>query len=286
MKGQKEATPVIFGERLIRIIPLQVIPPHTGCFGPHWHERVEVIRVLEGKITFTVGETTVTLLPGTLGIISPFQVHYGVSGKEPVSFEVVSFDIQKLYSSNQVTQKYLEPLLQQKKVFYPVTDEPEILRAYDNLISADKKDDHFLQIFGAIYTLLGALHRHGIAYERVYSKSDEPMNEVIQYINAHFLEKETTQTLSDRFGYNVSYFCRRFKKATGLPAMKYIQILRLEYAQRLLETTSESISAIAARCSFMGLAHFTHSFTEHFGQSPSAYRRNMQKSFDVTNDMH
>ena len=284
MKGQKEATPVIFGERLVRVIPLQVIPPHTGCFGPHWHERVEIIRVLEGKITFTVGETTVVLRPGTLGIISPFQVHCGVSGNEQTSFEVTSFDIQKLYSSDQVVRKYLEPLVQQKVVFYPVTDKPEVLHIYEELVAFNENDEHFLQIFGALYSLLGTLHRYGVAYERVYSKSDEPMNEVISYINEHFLEKETTRTLSDRFGYNVSYFCRCFKRATGLSAMKYMQILRLEYAQRLLESTSDSVSAIATRCGFTGLSHFTHSFSEHFGQSPSAYRQNMQKTIRNTEE--
>lgn len=273
MKGQKEATPVIFGERLVRVIPIQDIPPRSCCFGPHWHERLEIIRVLEGEIVFSVGDTTVTLLPGSLGIISPYQVHYGVSGEKKAVFEVTSFDVQNLYGASIATQKYLEPLVRRKNVLYPITNEPEVMQLYLNLIQAHEQNEHSLCVIGALYALLGALYRYGIAFERVSSQANEPMSQVIDYINDHFLEKETTRTLSERFGYNVSYFCRCFKRATGLSAMKYIQVLRLEYAQRLLETTEDAISAIAVQAGFSGLAHFTHSFTEHFGQSPTAYRQ-------------
>ncbi|MBQ8684534.1 MAG: helix-turn-helix transcriptional regulator [Clostridia bacterium] len=277
MEGQKEVTPLVFGERLVRVIPYQKIPPHTGCFGPHWHKRMEIIRMLEGSISFSVGNTTVKLRPGTLGIVSPYQVHHGMSGDEHAVFEVTAFDVQNLCCSPVTTQKYVDPLLRRRTIFYPVTQEPEILRLYQNLIQLYTQNESPLQIIGALYTLLGAFYLHGIAFERVSSKTDGPINRAIDYINDHFLEKETTLSLSKRFGYNVSYFCRCFKNATGLPIMKYIQILRLEYAQQLLEATTESVSAIATQSGFSGLTHFTHSFTDHFGLSPTAYRQNLKE---------
>ena len=55
--------------------------------------------------------------------------------------------------------------------------------------------------------------------------------------------------------------------------MKYIQILRLEYARELLQSSDAPMTVLAQQCGYSDIYHFTHSFTRHFGESPSACRR-------------
>jgi AraC-like DNA-binding protein len=100
---------------------------------------------------------------------------------------------------------------------------------------------------------------------------------VVEYVNQNFTQPMTTAQLSQKFGYNESYFCRQFRKVTGLNAIRYIQILRLEYAQKLLRGSDKTLAAIALESGFSDIYHFTHCFSKHFKISPDAYRKACRK---------
>ena len=68
-------------------------------------------------------------------------------------------------------------------------------------------------------------------------------------------------------------FLRRFKKATGQSPLEYIQTLRIEEAKQLLETTDESLDAIAAEVGYSEASAFRHLFRKLVGVTASAYRR-------------
>jgi len=52
--------------------------------------------------------------------------------------------------------------------------------------------------------------------------------------------------------------------------------MQLQLAIPLLSRSNLSIKAIANRCGFSDQLHFSRSFTQAFGQSPSLLRRKMQ----------
>ncbi len=64
----------------------------------------------------------------------------------------------------------------------------------------------------------------------------------------------------------------KLKALTGRSARLYLRSLRLHEARKLLINTSLSISEIAYRVGFKGGSHFSTSFKEEFGLSPSSFR--------------
>ena len=68
-------------------------------------------------------------------------------------------------------------------------------------------------------------------------------------------------------------FLRRFKRATGTAPMEYVQILRIEEAKHLLETTDLPLDDVAAEVGYVEPASFRRLFRKMVGISPSAYRR-------------
>lgn len=74
---------------------------------------------------------------------------------------------------------------------------------------------------------------------------------------------------------NVStfYFCKMFKKHTGLSFTSYLARVRTEKAKALLLDPDLRISEIAFAVGFQSLTHFNHTFRRLVGQSPSEYRR-------------
>jgi AraC-like DNA-binding protein len=69
------------------------------------------------------------------------------------------------------------------------------------------------------------------------------------------------------------YFTRQFTAYVGVPPYRYLIYLRIERAMRLLRESELTVTQICHRVGFNSLSHFTTTFRQHTGMSPSAYRR-------------
>lgn len=66
---------------------------------------------------------------------------------------------------------------------------------------------------------------------------------------------------------------RRFRAATGLSILDYVQNLRIEHAKELLETTSAPIDEISAASGYENASFFRRLFKKRCGVAPAGYRR-------------
>jgi len=71
---------------------------------------------------------------------------------------------------------------------------------------------------------------------------------------------------------SIFYFCKMFKKATGLNFTDYVSRLRVEKAKNLLLNRNLRVSEIAYEVGFQSLTHFNRVFKKVMGQSPTQYR--------------
>lgn len=69
-----------------------------------------------------------------------------------------------------------------------------------------------------------------------------------------------------------TYFCRLFRRATGIPPMEFLAQYRVQVACRLLQQTPDSITAIAGQVGFGDVSHFSRTFSRLVGVPPSRYR--------------
>jgi YesN/AraC family two-component response regulator len=68
------------------------------------------------------------------------------------------------------------------------------------------------------------------------------------------------------------YFCKMFKKGTGLNFTEYVSRVRIESAKNLLLNPNLRISEIAYQVGFQSLTHFNRVFKKVAGESPTDYR--------------
>ena len=100
----------------------------------------------------------------------------------------------------------------------------------------------------------------------------EPVRRLLDYLEAHFCERITGESLSRRFNYHAYYLERRFRAETGTAIHRYVLSLRLKKSAQLLLSTSLSVSEIAAQCGFSSPSHLAESFKRAYGRSPGQYR--------------
>ena len=72
---------------------------------------------------------------------------------------------------------------------------------------------------------------------------------------------------------NPNYLSRLFSKVEGMPLKEYIIQEKMRTARDLIRTTRLSISIIAARVGYSGFSHFSQTYRQYFGVSPSEERK-------------
>jgi len=66
---------------------------------------------------------------------------------------------------------------------------------------------------------------------------------------------------------------RAFRRHLGITPSDYLLRARLDAACRLLETTDQSVAAVAGRVGFESLSYFTRLFKRTYGHTPAQHRR-------------
>lgn len=279
LDAYKELMPVIYGENAIKCLPRRMVGPNSLCFTSHWHDRIEFLVIMSGQLHAHLGDEQLTLTTGQVAVIEPQMMHYGISGDEGLSYYTIMFDVEKFYNGTIASEKYLAPIVKYSPRFQRKADNAEIFEAFLRLIDLVKDNTiNPLCAVGIVYEILGLLYQHCAADSKLIYKFDKKFRVVIEYINEHFTEKITVREISRKFGYDETYFCRRFREITGITAMKYIKILRMENAQKLLQSKEDEIGDIAWKCGFSDISYFSNCFKKQYGVSPSEFRKRAEDS--------
>lgn len=94
----------------------------------------------------------------------------------------------------------------------------------------------------------------------------------LDYIESHYKERFSLQTIAGELYVNGSYLLRVFKKHTGRTLLAYHNHVRCERAKELLRNTDKSVSEAGEETGFVSSAHFTHVFKKTQGCTPTEYR--------------
>jgi AraC-like DNA-binding protein len=72
------------------------------------------------------------------------------------------------------------------------------------------------------------------------------------------------------------YFCKIFKRATGLTFTDYLARVRIEKVKNLLLDPNKRVSEAAFAAGFQSLSQFNRVFRKVAGEAPSDYRERIQ----------
>ena len=93
-----------------------------------------------------------------------------------------------------------------------------------------------------------------------------------QFIKEHQADEISLGDVAKAVNTSTFYFCKMFKKTTGLNFTDYLSRVRVEKARNLLLNPNLRISEIAFAAGFQSLSHFNRVFRRIAGESPTRYR--------------
>ena len=96
-------------------------------------------------------------------------------------------------------------------------------------------------------------------------------DEMIDYLQQHYSEEITNETLGKRFNFHPAYISRLMQRHTGMPLHRYLIRYRVLVAVNLLQSTGCSVGEAATKVGFTDVNYFSRCFKKYTGTRPSHY---------------
>ncbi len=97
--------------------------------------------------------------------------------------------------------------------------------------------------------------------------------QIKDYVRAHFHENISLQDMAGELCYNEVYLGKLVKRETGMFFRQYLNEVRLEYAQKRLTESTDSMMEIALDSGFSNPDYFCKKFREKNGMTPTEFRK-------------
>ena len=109
------------------------------------------------------------------------------------------------------------------------------------------------------------------------NEHDEAVRRVLVYVNRHYGEPLSLQSVAEKVGLHPNYLSALFTRNMQCGFTHYLQRLRVEKSKTLLRTTNRKISDIASCLGFTDGKYFTKVFKSLAGVTPQQYRAGMSE---------
>jgi transcriptional regulator GlxA family with amidase domain len=100
----------------------------------------------------------------------------------------------------------------------------------------------------------------------------QPLRDLVVWAAEHPADDLSVEALAARVNMSVRNFSRIFRRELGKTPARYIEMLRVEAARRMLEETDARLDSIAKKCGLGGGNSMLRSFLRLLDVAPSAYR--------------
>jgi transcriptional regulator GlxA family with amidase domain len=112
-----------------------------------------------------------------------------------------------------------------------------------------------------------------IPLKHVVGNQSDKLVTAVELMEANIREPISQEDLASYIGLSRRQLQRLFQRYLYCAPSRYYLQLRLQRARELLRQTSLSLVEISSLCGFVSTSHFSKSYKEYFGHSPSGERR-------------
>ncbi len=250
----------------------------------HYHDELELIPVYRGTFSCTVDGIEYIAKSGDIIFIDAGVPHETACLEDNSQTSLIQFK-ESSYLNNPIMKiiKYSVKIRDMEGAPVRILHSNEIFNSADEIIREyqERKPSFEIIIRSHILKIIGLLYREGILSdgEQVFANASvQKILPAMEYINQHYQEEITLETVSSLMGFDRSYFCRIFKAALGATFTEYLNFVRVCKAQKILSSTSRSILDVSADVGFCSVSYFNKIFKKYKNCSPSFYRTAKRKN--------
>jgi len=254
----------------------------------HWHKECEIIRILRGKMHFFVDDDELLVEEGDLLTISGGVIHGGEP--EKCVYECIVYDPHALVPGIESCRSAVRPLLR-NNIFLKnsqIDSDPDFRTAVNRLFeTAANLESNSIEMLSAVYSFLhrqqknmGGAQLRAVS-ERAWQKAEQ-LKPALEYIEQHYGQHISLETLARLTGFSPKYFCRYFRTIVHRSPIDYLNYYRIECAAHFLTSADMNVAEVAVRCGFSDSSAFIKQFRKYKGTTPRQYRTRIQEAAGKT----
>ena len=246
---------------------------HMPCSLDHWHLHIEFVYVLSGACEIIVGKTKRLCSAGDFAVVHSGEIH-SILNVQNSNIYVCRVHPEVLYSSGSDV-KFLHNFISKEMLSQAgITD--EIRQSFTDCLREQTKQERWNDfiIKSTISRMYWLLVRHfeNTSREKPKTVSFQQFQKTMLYMEEHYNEDITLESLAEITNYNPAYLSSMFVRYAGVNFKKYLDNIRVNKAIWLINHTKLKISNISALCGFNNIRTFNNVFRAVTGMTPRQFR--------------
>lgn len=254
-------------------LPLYSMKRPLGYFPSHMHINLELLYIITGTAEVLIGTQKITLQQHDLAMIFPNTIHSFLQSSDncQIMLSICNQSLFGEYTNKLIQSIPTNPIIPAQNIH------PDIVYALNSLYyeyqHSKEQNQQNLPCIKALVSLILSRTIPFLHFKKSTTFLENDMtSKVIHYVCNHFTRQLSLDLLSSELGMNKYYISRIFTKKIGLSFNDYVNNLRIDYAKKLLTTTTLSILDIAFECGFETQRTFNRTFKQFCTVSPLKYR--------------
>lgn len=252
-------------------------PSPNSMDDAHCHVYYEIHFLIGGKRTFYLNDKSYDVEKGDIILAPPYTNHKFETVKtyEQYIIRLNPSIFSEFLTDNLTLLTKSEILHMPESCFDELSDLCK--RMYDNFIgfASDRFEKIYVDFFYFIY-LMYNYGKNGLPTFKLENKTASPSDSILSlritnYINEHFTEDFSMETLQKQFFVSKVWLSKIFKQTTGATIFQYKLSLQIGLAKILL-AKHESDNKVYAMCGFKTKEYFYRVFKKEVGLSPKQYK--------------
>ena len=246
----------------------------------HWHDDLEFILILDGKMSYDVNGQKIALQTGEGIFVNSRCFHYGYSDTHTECFFICILLSPLLLSINPYfIQNCLNPLIQNihfpyQKLNPAIQWQNSILHDLETLYEMNTNEMHPFIILEKSVHIFRLLSENMNLLPDYDKDTDDVLmlTAMIGYVQKNYPNKILLKDISSAGNCCKTKCTSLFQKYLNTSPMIYLNRYRLEKSTSLLRNATMSITEIAYACGFSNTSYFCELFHKYYNTSPRRFR--------------
>lgn len=254
---------------------------------PHWHYDHEIVYVEKGSALIHIGNQTYTVLKGQSIFIQSQNVHYIQADLDSILilFIFAHKPLQKITGNFQLICPMLVNDYFLPELYYKLTDDINSFKHLSAASANNRVERLIIDIF---------MNENITSLNKKMGDNENNFRQLLDDIDKNF----ANYTLSDAAVFmstSESHFSKLFKKMADTTFTRYLNMVRVEKAIKMMQEGNITITETAISCGFGSIRNFNRVFKDITGYSPRelpkdynpfsvhpTYTSNNKEEFDPT----
>lgn len=241
----------------------------------------EIGYMISGDRLSITPDYSYALHSGTVGIMPPFLYHRTIPlSNKPYNTYLIKFtpDFVKPLT-DALGQNILDEIYSQLLNCFSAEMSSRILLYFQEIYEIYQSDTRYgsFRLQCMLCDLLLAILDNRLPNDanKIMHKTPltPPVIDAIYYMEQHYQENPSLETVALLSGYSASHFSRLFHAQLGKSYSEYLTKIRIRHAQDLLLNTKKSVTEIALETGYLHTGNLSEQFKQQTGMTPLQYRK-------------